>query len=137
MKRRKARELILKILYQSDIKKESVKSILKDFWKNHNDEDEEIKEFVEKVAIGTEENIEFIDNLISKISKNWELERMSYIDRNILRFATYEIFFMEDIPPVVSINEAIEIAKKFGGEESPKFINGILHKVKEEKEVRK
>ncbi|RKY31858.1 MAG: transcription antitermination factor NusB [Candidatus Omnitrophota bacterium] len=137
MKRRKARELILKILYQSDIKKESVKSILKDFWKNHNDEDEEIKEFVEKVAIGTEENIEFIDNLISKISKNWELGRMSYIDRNILRFATYEIFFMEDIPPVVSINEAIEIAKKFGGEESPKFINGILHKVKEEKEVRK
>ena len=137
MKRRKARELALKILYQMDIKKESVESILRDFWKHYGNVEEEIKEFAENLAIGTEKNLKFIDGLISRISKNWQLERMGYIDRNILRFATYEIFFVEEVPPVVSINEAIEIAKTFGGEESPKFINGILHRVKEEKEVKR
>ncbi len=70
-----------------------------------------------------------IDEEISKYAANWELKRMAVVDRNVLRLATYEIIFCEDIPPKVSINEAIDIAKKFGGDDSGKFVNGVLDKI--------
>jgi len=78
---------------------------------------------------GTIKNIDKIDNLIQKYALNWELHRMAYVDRNILRFATYELLHLPDVPPKVSINEAIELAKKFGDQESGKFVNGILDKI--------
>ena len=137
MKRREAREFALKILYQMDIKGEQANSIFEDFWDSNSETPPEIKEFAEKIALGTEENLNKIDNLISSIALNWKLERMGYIDRNILRMAAYEIFFLDEIPPVVSINEAIEIAKIYGTEDSPKFINGILNKIKEKREKNK
>jgi len=130
MKRREARKFALKILYQMDIKCEQVNSILKDFWDSNSETPSEIKEFAEKIALGTEKNLTEIDNMISSVALNWKLKRMGYIDRNILRMAAYEILFLDEIPPVVSINEAIEIVKIYGTEDSPKFINGILNKIK-------
>ncbi|MCM8771738.1 MAG: transcription antitermination factor NusB [Candidatus Omnitrophica bacterium] len=130
MLRRKAREYALKILYMMDIKKERNSSILETFWENI-EEKEEVKKFANEIVTGVIENLENIDKVISTVSLNWDIERMGYIDRNILRIGTYEILYRDDIPPVVSINEGIELSKIYGDEDSPKFVNGILHKVKE------
>jgi len=131
MQRRKAREYALKILYMIDIRKESHQKIIEEFWENVKEKNEEIKKFANEIVNGVTEKLKDIDKTISSVSLNWDIERMSYIDRNILRIGIYEIFFRNDIPKVVSINEGVEISKKYGDEESPKFINGILHKVKE------
>lgn len=126
MVRRKAREYALKVLYMFDIRGENISIILENF-----KEKEKIKKFADEIIKGVVENIKEIDEIISKVSLNWDIKRMGYIDRNILRIGTYEILFRKDIPSIVSINEAIEISKKYGDEDSPKFINGILHKIKE------
>jgi transcription antitermination factor NusB len=130
MSRRKAREYALKMLYMIDVRKEPYQKIIEEFWENV-EEKEGIKKFANEIVIGVIEKIEKIDKIISDVSLNWEIERMSCIDRNILRIGTYEIFFRNDIPKVVSINEGVEISKKYGDADSPKFINGILHKIKE------
>jgi N utilization substance protein B len=130
MVRRKAREYALKILYMIDIRKEPHQKIMEEFWENVG-EKEKIKKFANEIVNGVIEKIKEIDKIISGASLNWDIERMSFIDRNILRIGTYEIFFRNDIPKVVSINEGVEISKKYGDEDSPKFINGILHKIKE------
>ena len=83
---------------------------------------------------GVKDNLEFVDEIISKYSKEWDISRFSNIDRNILRIAIYEIHFMEKIPYKVSINEAVELAKTFSTEEAYKFINGILAQVVKELE---
>lgn len=75
---------------------------------------------------GITENIEKIDSLISNAATNWRLERIAATDRNLLRVAVYEMLEQQDVPPQVAINEAVEIAKRFAGENSPKFINGVL-----------
>jgi N utilization substance protein B len=129
MKRRKAREYALQILYQYEITgtpqgPESLKS----FWDDRSPGDD-VKSFAEDLAIGTIKNLERIDSLISSVADNWQLQRMAAIDRNILRFATYELLYKEDIPAAVTLNEAIEIAKKFSTSESFSFINGILDRL--------
>lgn len=129
-KRTRARECAVKVLYCLDITKQELTSCLSDFWQN-NQEEAEVKEFANLLIKGTIENLERIDNEISAHAKNWQLSRMAVVDRNILRLASYELLFLKDIPPKVSINEAIELAKKYSGEESSKFINGILDKIKE------
>ncbi|HDN98106.1 MAG TPA: transcription antitermination factor NusB [bacterium] len=126
-KRTMARELALQALYRWDITKESYQGILNDILSSHHDS--EIREFTSQLVEGTIKNIEKIDKLIQKYALNWELHRMAYVDRNILRFATYELLYLPDVPPKVSINEAIELAKKFGDQESGKFVNGILDKI--------
>ncbi|MCM8784704.1 MAG: transcription antitermination factor NusB [Candidatus Omnitrophica bacterium] len=126
MIRRRGREVALKILYKIDMTGEN-KSILFE----NLEQDERVISFAKEIIEGVIKNIKKIDEIISKVSLNWDIKRMSYIDRNILRIGTYEIIFRKDIPPVVSINEAIEISKKYGDADSPKFINGILHKIKE------
>ena len=78
---------------------------------------------------GVMKNMPTLDSLIKKYVKNWEIERMAVIDRNILRMAAFEIIFLEEIPPKVSINEAIELAKRFGDIDSPRFVNGVLDKI--------
>jgi N utilization substance protein B len=131
MIRRKAREYALKILYMMDIREEFNSFLIENFEKDEVEKNKKIKDFAIEIIKGVIENMKEIDEIISKVSLNWDIKRMSYIDRNILRIATYEIMLREDIPSVVSINEAIEISKKYGDEDSPKFINGILHKIKE------
>lgn len=129
MKRRKAREHALQILFQLDIKKEKPSaSVLKFFWAEYQP-DEEVKSFAEEIVKGTYKHFGKINDLIHQCAKNWTLDRMAVVDRNVLRMAVYEILYRIDIPTSVTINEAIEIAKKFGTDESGAFVNGILDSV--------
>lgn len=129
MKRRKAREHALQILFQLDIRKEKPSaSLLKHFWAEY-DPDEEVKAFAEEIVKGTFKHFTKINELIHKCAKNWTLDRMAVVDRNVLRIAVYEILYRMDIPTSVTINEAIEIAKKYGTDDSGAFVNGILDTV--------
>jgi len=133
-KRRRARELALMLLYQIDIlkaNKETIEEIIECFWKENPWEEKSIKDFTNLIVKQVMYNLEIIDKEIAKTSTNWKIDRMGYIDRNILRMATAEIMFMVDIPPLVTIDEAIELAKKYGTDESSRFVNGVLHKIKE------
>ena len=127
-KRSQAREYALKILYQIDITKEDCQGVLDSFWEDLKIE-KAIKEFANIIVNGTLENIGQIDKVVARCATNWQIKRMAVIDRNILRLATYELLFLEEIPLKVSINEAVEIAKRYGDIESGKFVNGILDKI--------
>ncbi len=134
-KRSKARELALKFLYQVDISKEGYEDALVHFWRERRTA-KPVKEFTTQLIIGTLENLAHIDSMLSKYARNWQLKRMAVVDRNILRLAGFELLFLEDIPRKVSINEAVELAKKYGDVDSGKFVNGILDKI-HKKEVAK
>jgi N utilization substance protein B len=126
MKRRKAREYALQILFQLDIRKEKPSAaVLKHFWAEY-EPDEDVKAFSEEIVKGTYKHIARINELLHQCAKNWSLDRMAVVDRNVLRMAVYEILYRIDIPTSVTINEAIEIAKKYGTDESGSFVNGIL-----------
>lgn len=128
-KRTKAREYALQILYAVDITKDDPKGCIEHFWDGSDESSDEVKAFAGEIVLGVCDNNKKIDSLIAKYATNWQLDRMAVIDRNVLRLATYELLFMDDIPPKVSINEAIDIAKKFGGNDSGKFVNGVLDKI--------
>ena len=132
-RRTKARECALKVLYAIDITKDNPENCLKVFWRDHETVNPEIKEFTEYLVKETCENKKVVDKLISKCATNWQIQRMATIDRNIIRMATFEILFADDIPPKVSMNEAVEIAKKYGDNDSGKFVNGVLDKINREK----
>jgi N utilization substance protein B len=129
MKRRKAREYALQILFQLDIRKDKpTATILKRFWAEH-EVDEEVQAFTEEIIKGTYKHLDAINEKIQVCAKNWSIDRMAAVDRNVLRVAVYEILYRADIPSSVTINEAIEIAKKFGTDDSGSFVNGILDSV--------
>ena len=129
MKRRKAREYALQLLFQLDIRKEKPTiTLFKRFWADE-DPDDEVRAFAEEIVRGTFKHLRIINAKILACAKNWALERMATVDRNVLRLATYEILYRMDIPPSVTINEAIELAKKYGTDESGSFVNGILDSV--------
>jgi transcription antitermination factor NusB len=134
-KRTVAREYALQVLYQLDITNDAPENALENFWSNHKEEevDAALKEFSSELVQGVAENLEEIDKKIVKYAANWQLKRMAVVDRNIMRLGCFELLYREDIPPKVSINEAVELAKKFSGIESGKFVNAILDKVKLEK----
>ncbi|MDD2927371.1 MAG: transcription antitermination factor NusB [Candidatus Omnitrophica bacterium] len=134
-KRTLAREYALQVLYQLDITSDVPKNALENFWSNRKDEeiDAVLKEFSSELVRGVVQNLEEIDKKIVKYAANWQLKRMAVVDRNIMRLGCFELLYREDIPPKVSINEAVELAKKFSGIESGKFVNAILDKVKLEK----
>ena len=127
--RTKARECALKILYSADIRKDSPEECAYLFWENHPKLNGNIKEFANILIEGFAKNKERVDSVISKYAKNWQIQRMATIDRNVLRLAAYELLFAEDVPPKVAINEAIEMAKKYGDKDSGKFVNGVLDKI--------
>lgn len=128
---RKARVYALEICYQLDIlnsmNEESVQRVLDQ--KNLN---RDIYSRVSMIVSGVIRNLSYIDGLLSKYSTNWDISRMSYIDRNILRIAIYEMLFVSDVPDIVAIDEAIEISKIYGAQDSGKFINGILDTIRKE-----
>ena len=132
--RTKARECALKILYALDIRKDTLEECAVSFWENHPTLTDEVKKFSDLITEGVRQNKDFIDSTISKYAKNWQIQRMATIDRNILRLATFELLFAEDIPPKVAINEAIEMAKRYGDKDSGKFVNGILDKINKTEE---
>ncbi|MBU4149593.1 MAG: transcription antitermination factor NusB [Candidatus Omnitrophica bacterium] len=130
-KRTLARECALKILYKIEIAKDSVQDSFDDFWSSQK-KAESVKSFAETLVRGTRENVAKLDELISKYTENWDIKRIAVIDKNIMRLSIFELLYMDDIPAKVSINEAIELAKKYGDVDSGKFVNGILDKIRKQ-----
>ncbi len=155
-KRREARERAVQFLFQYDLNPPAeLEEALDHFWDSQRGaaiaeekggatwgkpadispatpEEAAMRAFADPLICGTLEHRNDLDDIIKKHAKNWDLHRMAAVDRNILRLALYEMYYREDIPPVVSINEAVDIAKKFSTQDSGKFVNGILDKVKGE-----
>jgi len=148
--RRRGREYALKVLfalkYQTD--QVNVDQILENFWNNlHFSEDtlgeplednaqsvpESVRLFTEKLVRGVLEQRPLLDERINAVAHNWSLTRMAPVDLALLRMATYELQFLPDVPAAVTLNEAIEIAKRYGTKESPPFINGLLDKIAQKK----
>lgn len=130
-KRTQARECALQILYQHEINPDlgPLAQTLQSYWEENLEPSGEVREFAEGLVTGTLEHLAEIDETIRRAAEHWELERMAVVDRNIMRFAVYELRYCEDIPPKVTINEAVNLAKKFSQSESGKFVNGILDKI--------
>ncbi len=135
-KRTKAREYVLQMLYQVDITRGDWQEILENFCASpdHQDLSGELKDFSFELLGGVVGHLQEIDKKISQYAANWQLERMAFVDRNIMRLGCFELLYRLDIPPKVAINEAVELAKKYSGVESGKFVNAILDQIKIEKE---
>ncbi len=155
-KRREARERAVQFLFQHDLNPpDNLELELSQFWNSQRAaaiedekspakwgqpaelppptvEEAETRLFAEPLIKGVLEHREAIDERIKKYCRNWDFTRIAAVDRNIMRLAIYEMLYREDIPPVVSINEAVDIAKKFSTEDSGKFVNGILYRVRGE-----
>lgn len=128
--RRESRELALQILYALDANPTvGIRETLQTFREEHTDVLSRVREFAEGLVQGVQEHREVIDAAIKARSKNWTLVRMPRVDLNVMRMATFELMFRQDIPKKVSINEAIEIARRYGDKESPAFVNGILDEI--------
>jgi N utilization substance protein B len=152
--RRHARERAVQFLFQHELNPpEDLDSALEHFWMHHRPavaevqegktnweaekelpaptpDDVAIQQFAEPLLRGVLEHRDALDAELAENAANWDLDRMAGVDRNILRLAIYEMLHREDIPPVVSINEAVDLAKKYSTEDSGKFVNGILDKIK-------
>ena len=127
-KRSRAREYALQLLYQLDVvrvKDRAAQDIIQEFWLYHQVPDE-IRVFATTLVGGTWKEIEALDKLIAAHANNWDIARMAVVDRNILRLGSYELIHCEEVPPKVCLNEAVELAKRYGDEESSRFVNGIL-----------
>jgi transcription antitermination protein NusB len=130
MNRKKSREVAMKILFQMSINKEEVETAIEGFVENMEENMNDVDlQYVRKTLTGVNENVEQIDKCIEKYLINWKMSRLSRINLAILRICTYEVLFEEDIPDKVSVNEAIELSKKYSEENSFTFINGVLDKI--------
>ena len=135
--RRKARECALQMLFQWDIGRDAPQTVQELFWSERGGPAEEsLRSYANGLFSGTIEALEQIDRLIRAHAEHWRMERMPIVDRNILRLGVYELCHHQETPPVVVINEALEIARKFSGEESVQFVNGLLDRVRKELEAR-
>jgi len=123
--RREGRELALQLLYALDMNPMEIPDALR-VSSDNSRVDKNVCRFAEEMVAGVMANREEIDAKIAEKSKHWAISRMAKVDLNLLRMAFYELLFRDDIPRKVTINEAIEVAKKFGTEDSPAFINGML-----------
>ena len=127
-KRHKARELAIQVLFHMEFSPGLPDEIFPLICGNF-EPPKPVMDFAEKLVYGVYEKMEYIDKLIRKSSKNWRLERMSRVDRCILRLSVFEMLYMEEIPPKVALDEAVELGKKFGTEDSGAFINGVLDNI--------
>ncbi len=130
-KRRSSRELSLKFLYQVEFDDEDIEGQIERFIEG-NQYQPEVSEYLRELVTTVRSHMKEIDLLIEKFSQHWTLDRMTLIDRNILRLGVCELLHIRDVPAKVAINEAVDIAKRYGSEESPDFINGILDKIYKE-----
>ena len=143
-KRTRSREFALQILYQIDMNHLDITDVLEDFWKDRSDlvlsdkekealeldkKDADIRNYAERLVRGVLEKIGMLDQIIERVADHWEIKRMAYVDRNILRLSAYELLHIDDIPIKVAINEAVELAKRYGEPDSSKFVNGILDRI--------
>jgi len=127
-KRRRARELAIQVLFHLEFSPDDPNKAFDLICQSFNCQ-RSTRSFSKELVLGVCEKKKDLDKLLTEASKNWRLERMSRLDRSILRLATFEMLFREDIPPKVSIDEAVEVGKKFGSEDSGSFINGILDNI--------
>lgn len=134
--RRRARETALQALYQIDvggIAPVDVDAALETFFSLYaQDEDEETRKFAGELVRGCAERFEAIDTKIRDVSRHWRIERMARVDRNVMRLAVYELLALPDVPRRVTLNEAVELAKRYGDENSASFVNGVLDKIASE-----
>lgn len=128
-RRTRARELTVQFLYQLDLRGQGVLGDLDEFLERESD-DPAVLKFARRLTLGTQEHQTDTDSCLRGVAQNWDLGRMATVDRNVLRMAIFELLFCPDIPPKVTINEAIEIGKKFSTANSGAFINGILDRVR-------
>ena len=129
--RRKNRIEALQILFQLDLNQDlSTQKALNHFADYYSLDKKKIDEFTQRLVMGVTEKLGELDLVLKETSENWRPERMAAVDRNALRLGVFEIMYCDDIPATVSINEMIELAKQFGSESSPSFINGILDKIR-------
>ena len=128
--RRQARELAMQALFYIDMQDNVSLQMLESFCDNFSPP-KKVRPFFLKLVNGVLEVRGEIDTLIERYSKNWKIHRMGCVDRNVMRIAVYELLYCEDIPPKVSINEAVDVGKKFGTEESGAFINGIMDSIRD------
>ncbi len=129
--RRRSRESALKVLFAREVNRLPVDEVLELHWQ-HLEERHEGADYAEQLARGAAGQIEDLDRRIQGVSTHWKISRMACVDRNILRLAAWELFHSPEVPKRVALNEAIEIAKRFGAEDSWAFINGILDKLAED-----
>ena len=130
-KRSVARECALKILYQIEMTGRTSDKACEAFWEQESEgeQTEDVRDFANKIVDGIYSRLTEIDGKLGEYATNWQLNRMAVIDRNVLRMGLYELKFASGIPPKVAINEAVDLAKKYGDHDSSKFVNGILDKV--------
>jgi N utilization substance protein B len=128
LRRRKARELALKMLYQMELNGDDAETALRKFCEIFPYQ-KEIVDYSRFLLLGINKEQRHLDERIERASEHWKLSRFTYVDKNILRIGAYEIIFSPDVPPKVAIDEAIEMGKKFGSEDSKDFINGILDRI--------
>jgi N utilization substance protein B len=128
VRRRKARELALKMLYQMEVNQDAPERALDKYLKIFPYQDD-IVSYARFLLSGVKKELTSVDGCIEKASEHWKLSRITYVDRNILRVAVFEMLYSTDVPPKVAIDEALELAKKFGSEDSKDFINGVLDKI--------
>ncbi len=123
--RRRARECALQMLFQIDLTGVGAEEVFAQFWAGQAASDE-TRAFAQGLVLGVMRHRRSIDSVLTSSSEHWRVERMAVVDRNVLRMAVYEMLFHPETPAAVVIDEAIEVAKRFGGEESGAFVNGIL-----------
>jgi N utilization substance protein B len=135
-KRREGREAAVQFLYQLDLNGQELSTGVPEFWALRSapgtNPAPKTQSYAKELVDGVCARLTEIDEHLKRLAANYELNRLAAVDRNILRLAIYEMLYCQDIPPVVSINEAIEIAKRFGGEDSGRFVNGVLDKLRTE-----
>ena len=127
-RRSRAREIALQVLYQDDLNSDQPEDIRQRFINARLNHDAELVEFAEELLDGVRANLAAVDQHLEDIARNWKLSRMAATDRNVLRLGAYEILFT-DTPDRVAINEAIELAKRYGTNNSSQFVNGVLDRL--------
>ena len=127
--RKEARQWALQMLFQLDINPEDTDVLFDDFFE-HKKYANRDRAFAEKTVTGVIDNCDALDKKVEEFTPKWDMNRLGGVDRNVLRIAAYEMIYCDDIPPVVSINEAIENAKDYSGQESGKFVNGVLDELR-------
>lgn len=129
--RRESRKMAMQVLFELEMNRQDPDIALRRLWKDRK-APEGAKIFTEQLVHGAVTHMEEIDAIIRKYAENWDIKRINPTDKNVMRVAIYEMLYCEDIPPVVSINEAVDIAKEFGDAKSGMFVNGILDRARKD-----
>ncbi len=131
--RRAMREWILQLLFQLEFNpSDDLNRVFGEFWRSHQKADTGARRFVEAQVQGVRMHLRELDAVLQRLATYWQIERMGSVERNVMRMALYEMLYCPDIPPIVSINEAVDIAKYFSSDEAGKFVNGILDQARKE-----